>query len=55
MAIASVARNYAKSVSLDAVKITADGKRVPLGTISYWHRNPFMRLMYVVKRFFNLV
>lgn len=52
-------RNYAKCVSLEGEKILADGTRVPLGTMAYWHRNPFIRismnLWLAVKRYFKLV
>ena len=34
------------SAEVEAVKILADGTRVPLGTIAYWHRNPLKRLFY---------
>lgn len=34
------------SSEVTAVKILADGTRVPLGTIAYWHRNPLKRLFY---------
>lgn len=34
----------AKSMSIEAVIIRADGTREDLGTITYWHRNPFIRM-----------
>ncbi len=41
------------SAEVEAVKILADGTRVPLGTISYWHRNPLKRLFFKIKQFFK--
>jgi len=35
-----------QKATLEAVVIRADGRREDLGVISYWHRNPFMRLWY---------
>ncbi len=32
------------SMRLEATIIRADGTREPLGTVAYWHRNPFKRL-----------
>lgn len=39
----------AKSAEIHAVKILADGRRVDLGCIAYWHRNPLMRLWRKIK------
>lgn len=41
-----VSDSQIKSVQVEAVKILADGTRVPLGVISYWHRNPLKRLFF---------
>ncbi len=34
------------SSELIAEKVLADGTRIPLGTLSYWHRNPVKRLFF---------
>ena len=39
-----------KSASIQAVKILADGTRVPLGTIAYTNRNPLKVLWWKFKR-----
>lgn len=39
----------AREASISAVIIRADGTRVDLGTISYWHRNPLRRLAWRVR------
>ena len=44
--LGSQAQSNLKSVEIQAVKILADGTQVPLGTISYWHRNPIKRLIF---------
>lgn len=41
------------SAEVEAVKILADGTRVPLGTVAYWHRNPLKRLWFRIKSFFK--
>lgn len=38
----------AREASISAVIIRADGTRVDLGTVSYWHRNPLKRLAWRV-------
>lgn len=35
-----------QSAEVQAVKILADGTRVPLGTVAYWSRNPIKRLIF---------
>ncbi len=35
--------------SIEATVIRLDGTKVPLGVISYWHRNPLMRLWHWLK------
>lgn len=35
-----------KQATIEAVVIRADGKREELGVISYWHKNPFKRLLW---------
>lgn len=37
-------KGKACEASISAVIIRADGSRVDLGTVSYWHRNPLRRL-----------
>lgn len=39
-----------KEITIEAVKITADGRRIPLGTIGYWSRNPLKRAWYWLRR-----
>jgi hypothetical protein len=39
-----------KEASIEAVIIRADGTKVPLGVISYWHRNPLMRLWFYIRQ-----
>lgn len=39
-------------MQLDLVKITADGRRIDLGTVAYWHRNPLRRLLWRLSRLF---
>lgn len=41
------------SAEVEAVKILADGTRVPLGTVAYWHRNPFKRIAFHLKQIFK--
>lgn len=40
----------AKQATIEAVIIRADGTRVPLGVISYWHKNPLKRWAWRMKR-----
>lgn len=39
----------AKSISVEAVIIRANGDVEPLGTVAYWHRNPLKRLAFRIK------
>jgi hypothetical protein len=39
-----------KSVEIVAEKVLADGTRIPLGVIGYWHQNPIMRVLYRLRR-----
>lgn len=39
-----------KSISLEAKIIRASGEVEDLGTISYWHRNPLVRMTEKLKR-----
>jgi hypothetical protein len=46
-----VSSKQPKRAEVSAVIIRADGSREELGIVSYWHRNPLMRLWYrFVKR-----
>ena len=38
-----------KSAELQAVIIRADGTRVELGTIAYFHKNPLKRMLWKLK------
>jgi hypothetical protein len=40
----SSVRDDVKAMEISAVKILADGTKVPLGTICTWHRNPLINL-----------
>ena len=40
------AQSNVKMAAVQAVIIRADGTRVPLGTVAYYHRNPLRRLIY---------
>jgi hypothetical protein len=43
-------KGEAKEATIEAVIIRADGTRVPLGVVSYWHRNPLKRWAWKVKQ-----
>lgn len=43
-------RSGTKSASIHAVKIKADGTRIPLGVVAYWHRNPLRRWWWRIKQ-----
>ena len=47
------AQSRPKEVSIEAVVIRADGTPRPLGVVSYWHKNPIMRLIWKVKQMFT--
>jgi len=40
------AKQKLKRVQIEAVVIRADGTREDLGIISYWHKNPWKRLLW---------
>lgn len=40
----------AREAKITAVLIRADGTRIDLGTVSYWHRNPLKRLAWRLSR-----
>jgi len=44
------AKGLLKSSEVQAVIIRADGTREELGTIAYWHRNPFKRLWFFITK-----
>lgn len=46
------AASNVKSAELQAVIIRADGTRVELGTIAYYHRNPFKRAWFALRKLF---
>lgn len=50
--INSPAKAGVRSMSVEAVIIRADGSRHELGQIAYWHRNPFKRLAWRIRRLF---
>ena len=45
-----LAEGKIKELTITAVKITADGKQVPLGVVSYWSRNPLKRFAFWLKK-----
>jgi len=45
-----IQKSNVKSSRISAVVIRADGTREELGTIAYWHRNPFKRLWFKLKK-----
>jgi len=45
-----VALGSAKEIHLVATIIRADGSKEELGTIDYWHKNPFKRLYWKFKK-----
>ena len=50
----NIAANQSVShMELRATVIRADGTVEDLGTIAYWHKNPFMRLWFKAKKFFR--
>lgn len=46
-------RNNVEETSISAVIIRADGTREELGIISYYHKNPFKRLIFKLKKLFG--
>lgn len=44
------AQSEIKQATIEAVVIRADGTREDLGTISYWHKNPFRRLLWKLRQ-----
>ena len=45
----------AKEASMKATIVRADGTRVELGTVAYWHKNPIKRLIWRIKRWVHLL
>lgn len=46
-----IQKSGVKESSIQAVIIRADGTKEDLGTISYWHQNPFKRFWFKLKKF----
>jgi hypothetical protein len=42
-----------KSASISAVKILANGERVDLGVIAFYHRNPLKRFAFYIRKLFG--
>jgi hypothetical protein len=40
----------AKEAQISAVIIRADGTKVDLGVVSYWHKNPLKRILWSIKK-----
>lgn len=47
--MATVAGKDFKMVEVRAEKVLADGTKVDLGVIGYWHRNPLMRALFWIR------
>jgi len=45
-----VANVNAKEIELIATIIRADGTKVELGVIDYWHKNPINRFIWRIKK-----
>jgi hypothetical protein len=45
-----VANVNAKEIELIATIIRADGTKVELGVIDYWHKNPIKRFIWKLKK-----
>ena len=43
----------AKEIQLVATIIRADGSKVELGVIDYWHKNPFKRIIWRIKKWLH--
>jgi len=39
-----------KEVTIEATIIRADGTKVPLGVVAYYHKNPLMRGLHFLKQ-----
>ena len=50
---ARCSKGNAVQVSVEAVVIRADGTRENLGTVAYWHKSPWKRFQYWLKRKFD--
>ena len=44
----------AKSVELSAVITRANGDKLDLGTLDYWHKNPIRRWAWAIKNWFRV-
>lgn len=42
--------SYIKSATIEAVVVRADGTVKPLGVVSFYHKNPFIRFAHWVKK-----
>lgn len=39
-----------KEVTIEATKILADGTKVPLGVVAYYHQNPVKQFLHSIKQ-----
>jgi hypothetical protein len=39
-----------KEVIIEATIVRADGTRIPLGVVAYYHKNPLMRALHSLKQ-----
>ena len=46
-------KSNAKEIEIQAVIIKADGTKVDLGTIDYWHKNVFKLFLWKVKKWLH--
>jgi hypothetical protein len=42
-----------KQMEISAVIIRADGTKEEIGTIQYWHKNPFKRILWRIKKWLH--
>ncbi len=45
-----IVKEKVKSAQIDAVIVRADGTREDLGTIAFYHKNPFKRLLHRISK-----
>jgi hypothetical protein len=50
-----LARSKAKEASISAVITRADGSIEDLGVISYWHKNPFKRWAWSLRKLWKRI
>jgi hypothetical protein len=48
-----MAQSNAKELQIEATVIRADGTIEKLGVIQYWHKNPFKRILWRIKKWLH--